>query len=196
MDLKQVIWKVRKRIIQNFFPDRLAEAWIDRLRERGVRIGEGCLIYTEEFLNEPYLVNIGDNVGVSVGTRFITHDGAFTSSGGRDSWRAIFGRISVGSNTFIGAGCTLLPGTVIGRDCVVGAGSVVRGTVPDGMLVIGNPASVVMSARAAGQLAARHAHLLDVSGLSAAARERAIRAHFGIDGGDAVGGGDDRGGAG
>jgi acetyltransferase-like isoleucine patch superfamily enzyme len=40
----------------------------------------------------------------------------------------------------IGANATLLPGVTIGRDALVGAGSVVVGDIEDGAVVVGNPA--------------------------------------------------------
>ena len=43
----------------------------------------------------------------------------------------------------IGANATLLPGVVIGADALVGAGAVVVDNVPDGAVVVGNPARVV-----------------------------------------------------
>lgn len=43
----------------------------------------------------------------------------------------------------IGANATLLPGVVIGENAMVGAGSVVVKDVPDGMVVVGNPARVI-----------------------------------------------------
>jgi acetyltransferase-like isoleucine patch superfamily enzyme len=43
----------------------------------------------------------------------------------------------------IGANSTLLPGVVIGEDALVGAGSVVVRDVPDGAVVVGNPARVI-----------------------------------------------------
>lgn len=43
----------------------------------------------------------------------------------------------------IGANATLLPGIVIGRRAVIGAGSVVLNDVPDGVVVAGNPARVI-----------------------------------------------------
>jgi Acyl-[acyl carrier protein]--UDP-N-acetylglucosamine O-acyltransferase len=42
----------------------------------------------------------------------------------------------------IGANATILPGVVIGRDALVGAGSVVTKNVPDNVIVSGNPAKV------------------------------------------------------
>jgi acetyltransferase-like isoleucine patch superfamily enzyme len=47
----------------------------------------------------------------------------------------------------IGANATLLPGVVIGADALVGAGSVVVRDVPDGQVVVGNPARVIRSIR-------------------------------------------------
>lgn len=43
----------------------------------------------------------------------------------------------------IGANATLLPGVRVGRDALVGAGSVVVKDVPDGAVVVGNPARVI-----------------------------------------------------
>jgi acetyltransferase-like isoleucine patch superfamily enzyme len=43
----------------------------------------------------------------------------------------------------IGANATLLPGVVIGRNALVGAGAVVVDDVPDGKVVVGNPARVI-----------------------------------------------------
>jgi maltose O-acetyltransferase len=37
----------------------------------------------------------------------------------------------------------VLPGVTVGRNAVVGAGSVVTSDVPDDVLVVGNPARVV-----------------------------------------------------
>jgi acetyltransferase-like isoleucine patch superfamily enzyme len=43
----------------------------------------------------------------------------------------------------IGANATILPGVVIGEGAMVGAGSVVLENVPDGSIVVGNPARIV-----------------------------------------------------
>lgn len=43
----------------------------------------------------------------------------------------------------IGANATLLPGVVIGENALVGAGAVVVHDVPDGAVVVGNPARVI-----------------------------------------------------
>ncbi len=51
--------------------------------------------------------------------------------------------VSIGQGCWLGAGAIVLPGARIGRNVVVAAGSVVRGTVPDRCVVAGAPAKVV-----------------------------------------------------
>ncbi len=53
------------------------------------------------------------------------------------------GGIVVGEDCWIGANCVLLDGAMLGRGCVVGAGSVVRGSWPAYSVLVGNPARVV-----------------------------------------------------
>ena len=43
----------------------------------------------------------------------------------------------------VGANVTLLPGVIIGRHALVGAGAVVVCDVPDGKVVVGNPARII-----------------------------------------------------
>ena len=51
--------------------------------------------------------------------------------------------VIVDEDVWIGANVTLLSGTHLGRCCIVGAGSVVRGNVPPYAIVFGNPAKIV-----------------------------------------------------
>lgn len=100
------------------------------------------------------LIELGDDVVVSSGVRILTHD---FSPARRDRASGVMGPppleterskvagVSIGANSFVGAASILLPGTRIGRDCIIGAGSVVRGSLEDGSIVLGNPAEVVGS---------------------------------------------------
>lgn len=58
-------------------------------------------------------------------------------------WSGINNGISIGNNTWIGAGCTILPGVAIGNGCVIGAGSVVSHDVADNQIVAGVPAKLL-----------------------------------------------------
>jgi len=154
---------------------------IDRLRARGVQIGSGCWILSTGFSTEPYLVEIGDRVGISSGVQFVTHEGSAWLLRDRHPNLQVFGRIRVGDDTVIGMGAVILPGTTIGSRCIVGAGAVVKGTVQDGTIVVGNPARVVKNTDEHLSALVSSPDRLDVWHLDAAERERRIKAHFGID---------------
>ncbi len=51
--------------------------------------------------------------------------------------------ISIGSNSFVGARVLILPGTQIGSNCVIGAGAVVKGVIPNNSIVVGNPGKII-----------------------------------------------------
>jgi serine acetyltransferase len=51
--------------------------------------------------------------------------------------------VSIGSGSWLGTGAIILPGTRIGRQCVVAGGAVVRGEFPDHSVIAGVPARVV-----------------------------------------------------
>jgi maltose O-acetyltransferase len=49
----------------------------------------------------------------------------------------------LGDNVWLAAGVIVCPGVTIGANSVIGAGSVVIGDIPAGMLAAGNPCSVI-----------------------------------------------------
>lgn len=55
--------------------------------------------------------------------------------------------VRIGRGTWIGKGATVLHGSDVGVGCIIGAHSVVRGTIPDHSVVVGSPARVVGSTR-------------------------------------------------
>lgn len=112
----------------------------------GVHVGERVRIFSLHpgaFGSEPYLVTLGNDVIVTAGVRFITHDGSTFIFRDKYPDLDVMGPIHIGNNTFIGSGSTILPGVSIGPDCVVGAMSLVTRPVPAGSVVAGSPARVV-----------------------------------------------------
>lgn len=53
------------------------------------------------------------------------------------------GPVSIGEGTWIGASATILDGVSIGKGCVIGAGSLVTGDIPDYGVAVGVPARVI-----------------------------------------------------
>ena len=51
--------------------------------------------------------------------------------------------VSIGNKVWIGCNVTILKNTHIGNNCVIAAGSIVKGNFPDNSLIAGNPAKIV-----------------------------------------------------
>jgi len=95
-------------------------------------------------------ITLGDRVVISRDVRFLTHDYSMTTAEialGSPPPTDIrkCGTINVADNVFVGLGAILLPNTAIGGDTIIGAGSVVRGSIAGRSVVIGNPAEKVMT---------------------------------------------------
>ncbi|PTB93723.1 acetyltransferase [Marinobacter sp. B9-2] len=63
-----------------------------------------------------------------------------------------FTKISLGENTWVGNGAIIMAN--VGRDCIIGAGTVVTNDIPPGSIVAGNPGKVVRSRYAESTLGA------------------------------------------
>ena len=55
------------------------------------------------------------------------------------------GKVTIGSNCFIGMNALIMKGATIGDNCVIGSGSIVTGTIPPNSVAVGNPARVICS---------------------------------------------------
>jgi len=56
--------------------------------------------------------------------------------------------VHIGENTWLCSGVTVLAGVTIGKNCIIGAGSVVTRDIPDNSLAVGNPCRVLREIRA------------------------------------------------
>ena len=63
----------------------------------------------------------------------------------------------IGHDVWLGYGAMVCPGARIGNGVIVGAGAVVRGSVPDYAIVAGNPAQVVRMRFSQAEIATRNA---------------------------------------
>ena len=105
-------------------------------------VGMNCHIYSDLATSESYLIEIGDNVTISNGVQFITHDNSVCKV--MPQFTNIFGRIKIGENSFIGAKSIVMMGVNIPANTIVGAGSVVtRSFVEERTIIAGNPARII-----------------------------------------------------
>jgi acetyltransferase-like isoleucine patch superfamily enzyme len=149
------------------------------LRSKGVKIGQDCKILTVSFSTELYLIEIGDGARIASGTQFITHDGSVNCFPGEVDG-GIFGKITLGNNVFIGNNSIILLNTTLGDNCVVGAGSVVRGQFPAGSVIVGNPAKVLMKTSVQKMLFRQSPGLVKTNGLTPDEKDKLVKKHFGI----------------
>ena len=89
----------------------------------GSNVQENCVLHTD--MGFPLTVGAGCTIG----------------------HKAMLHGCTIGENSLIGMGATVLNGAVIGQNCLIGAGALVTEgkEIPDGSLVMGVPAKVVRS---------------------------------------------------
>ena len=133
-----------KRLIQKL--QRIFTSPIKFAKLLGVKFGKNCYVSTKGFPSEGYLVEIGDCVRIAHNVTFFTHGGLYgLRKYHNEPDLDQFGKVKVGNYTSIGDNCLIMPGVKIGERCVIGAGSVVTKSVPDGCVVGGNPARIIGS---------------------------------------------------
>ena len=109
----------------------------------GVTLGKNCLVYRSiEWPTEPYLVTIGNNVQLTRGVAIHTHGGGNVVRRVVPDFD-IFGKVEIKDWAYVGAHSQIMPGVTIGEGAMGAAGSVVTKSVPDGMVVGGNPAKII-----------------------------------------------------
>lgn len=116
----------------------------------GNQFGEDAYINNNvTLLDSPELspnVILGARVALSPNITFITASSPNDSRLKDADYAKRFLRtasISVGDDTWIGAGCVIQPGVHIGRRCIIGSCSNVTHDIPDDCLAYGNPAKVI-----------------------------------------------------
>lgn len=141
------------KFIANFNHKLYMKLYIKYLKKQGMDI-QGNPIYigaTTKFDGKDYSkIHIGDKTVISSDVRFLTHDYSISraiEATGRILEKEVYQLrdIHVGENCFIGTKSILLPGCRIGDNVIIGAGSVVRGKIPDNSIVMGNPTKIVGS---------------------------------------------------
>ena len=93
---------------------------------KSIEIGSNCLIAAN--------CQIFDGSG---------HDTYLDDPSKRASTRGVVKPITIGNNCWIGTSTIILPGTILGNNCIVAAGSVLNGEFKDNSLIGGNPGKFI-----------------------------------------------------
>lgn len=107
---------------------------------RSAKIGRGCLISPGVIIGPG--VDIGDHTILNNAVT-IDHDTLIQENVIMGAGVHLPGYVKVLSDTFIGVGSCSVNGITIGRNCLIGAGSVVTKDVPDDVLAAGVPAKEI-----------------------------------------------------
>ena len=115
--------------------------------QKNATIGKNCKISSHTFICEG--VTIEDDVFVGHNVSFINDKYPRATAEGRlqteADWSVEPTRVKQGAS--IGTSCTVLSNVTIGRNAIIGAGSVVTKDIPDRVVAAGNPCRVIRPLR-------------------------------------------------
>jgi len=109
-----------------------------------IEIGPGVV------MNRSCVIRASERADVIIGAGCLLSDVQIFSSDLHSILDAETGRrlnpaeaVIIGDRVWLGTGVIVLPGSTIGNDSIVGAGSIVTGYIPPHSVAVGNPARVV-----------------------------------------------------
>ena len=153
--LKRILWLLASKLLY-ISPWRIRFAVF---RGFGAKIGNNCAFYPSARYYAPWNLVCGNRVCVApsaeiynkakviIGSNVVISQGAYICAASHDisspTMDLVLKPVTIGSNVWIGAKATVLPGVTIGEGSVVGACAVVAKDVPPWSVVVGNPARVV-----------------------------------------------------
>lgn len=113
-----------------------------------VRIGNNVMINYDCHIGGCNSLIIGNDVLIGSKVLITDHSHGEISSDSLNlppSLRSIFskGPVVIEDNVWIGEGAAILPGVTLGKNCIIGANSVVTRSIPPNCVACGNPARIV-----------------------------------------------------
>jgi acetyltransferase-like isoleucine patch superfamily enzyme len=117
------------------------------LRKKGFTVGEGSAFFGRVHIDptRPCLVEIGKNCVLTEGVIILTH--GYDWAVFREKYGELLassGKVVIEDNVFVGMRSIILKGVRIGRNTIIGAGSVVTRDIPPNSVAVGNPCKVIM----------------------------------------------------
>lgn len=114
-----------------------------QLPESAFILGNRTIVLQMAFINPTKPVTIGDDTGIGGHCLIFTH-GAWLNA--LDGYPVTYEPVTLGKSVWLPWRVFLMPGTTIGDGSVIGANSLVSGTIPPYSLAVGSPAKVIRSA--------------------------------------------------
>jgi acetyltransferase-like isoleucine patch superfamily enzyme len=109
-----------------------------------ISIGDGVSIEQRCHITSRSRLSIGANTVISFDVMITNIDHGYSEIDRNVIDQPVSIRTTqIGDYCFIGSGAKIQAGTILGRQCVVGANAVVRGHFPDYCVIVGMPARVV-----------------------------------------------------
>ena len=125
------------------------DSYLAYLKDQGVTYGKNLYIVEPMKcgidMTRPWLIKIGDDVTITDNVRILTHDYSYSVIARMYPGEVYpqLGKVVIGNNVFIGSNATVLPGSEIGDNVIIGAGTVVHGKIDGNCVVAGNPGKVI-----------------------------------------------------
>ena len=109
-----------------------------------VSIGRKCIIGRGSHIIGHWSIELGDEIQTGPYVYITDQNHSYEDPDQPVGWQTPSeAAVRIGSGSWLGANVVILPGTQLGRNTVVAAGAVVRGTFPDHVVLGGVPAKVL-----------------------------------------------------
>lgn len=110
-----------------------------------ITIGDNCAIEQNvHVISDGKTLNIGDNTTISANVFISNVDHGYDDiENSVMDQQLICKDTQIGDSCFIGYGAVILPGTILGNHCIIGANSVVKGIYEDNCVIVGSPGKII-----------------------------------------------------
>lgn len=150
----------RKRIlysiILNLLPTSIKRTEFMRRHHVFGSMGEGCILQLRKIPLYPQLIHLHNNVFLAPSVKLVCHNSChllLNSLYASNKYKEQVGCIEIMDNVFIGSNSIVLGNVRIGKNVIVGAGSVVNKDLPGNAVYAGIPARRICSIE---EYAAKH----------------------------------------
>ena len=130
-----------KRLFAGFLRDSRVLGRIKIYNPKNIYIGNNSTLNEGVLLNARDVIKIGSHVHIS--PYVIINTGGLDYKNKMEKRRHISLPVTISDGVWVGSGAIINPGVSIGKNTVIGAGSVVTKDLPSDVVVVGNPAKII-----------------------------------------------------